>query len=258
MVIDGLDPQNLLVCLMRTGGFMFTAPVFGSRFIPAMVRVWFAVVVAFVLIHAVSPAESLPPFGTIGYFALGVREVMLGLLMGFVSMLFIQGVEFAGHLVGLQMGLGTSMIFDPMTSNEVSVVGTFKSMLAVTLFLVMNGHHVLLSSLAWSYKAIPISLAGLPGAAAANIISASASVFTVALRIAVPALSALFMAEVGLALLAKTVPQMNVFVVGFPVKIAIGLGVIGLSIPYFSYILAKAMNAGASDLRSLLGALAGG
>jgi flagellar biosynthetic protein FliR len=156
------------------------------------------------------------------------------------------------------MGLGTSMIFDPMTSNEVSVVGTFKSMLAVTLFLVMNGHHVLLSSLAWSYKAIPISLAGLPGAAAANIISASASVFTVALRIAVPALSALFMAEVGLALLAKTVPQMNVFVVGFPVKIAIGLGVIGLSIPYFSYILAKAMNGGASDLRSLLGALAGG
>jgi flagellar biosynthetic protein FliR len=258
MLIDGLDPEKLLVCFMRTGGFMFTAPVFGSRLIPVMVKVWFAVLVAFVLLHGVSPTESLPPFGSIGYFALGVREVMLGLLMGFTSTLFLQGVEFAGHLVGLQMGLGTSMIFDPMTSTEVSVVGTFKSTLAVTLFLVMNGHHVLLSSLAWSYKTIPISLAGLSGAGVSNIISASASVFTVAVRIAIPALSALFMAEVGLALLAKTVPQMNIFVVGFPIKIAIGLGVVGLSIPYFSYILAKAMNAAASDLRSLLGALAGG
>jgi flagellar biosynthetic protein FliR len=122
----------------------------------------------------------------------------------------------------------------------------------------MNGHHVLLSSLAWSYHTVPVALAGFPAASAGSLVSASATVFTVAVRVAMPALSALLMAEVGLALLAKTMPQMNVFVVGFPVKIALGLGIMGLSVPYFSHILAKVMNAAMGDLRSLLGAVAGG
>jgi flagellar biosynthetic protein FliR len=126
------------------------------------------------------------------------------------------------------------------------------------MFLVMNGHHVLLSSLAWSYKTVPIALAGFPAAGLTSIVSATGSIFTVAVRIAMPALSALLMAEVGLALLAKTVPQMNIFVVGFPAKIAIGLTMMAMSIPYFSFVLAKVMNAAAVDLRSLLGALAGG
>jgi flagellar biosynthetic protein FliR len=258
MTIEGLDPQRLLICLMRTGGFMFAAPVFGSRFIPLMVRVWFAVLVAFVLVHATGQSGPLPAFGSIAYCALAAREVLLGVMMGFVATIFIQGVEFAGHLLGLQMGLGTSTIFDPMTNNEVSVVATFKSTLAVTLFLVMNGHHVLLSSLAWSYDTVPIALSGFPAAAVGSLVSATATIFTVAVRVAMPALSALLMAEVGLALLAKTMPQMNIFVVGFPVKIALGLGIIGLSIPYFSHVLGKVMNASFGDLRSLLGALAGG
>jgi flagellar biosynthetic protein FliR len=258
VTLAGFEPEMLLMVFMRISGFVFVAPVFGSRLVPALVRVWFSLFFALALVPVVGIEGGLPAFGSPAYFILAAREVLIGLLIGFVSTFFVHGVEFAGHMLGLQMGFAASTLFDPFSSNEVSVIGRFQGLLAVTLFLGMNGHHVLLSSLAASYRILAPSARSLAASGGKELILATANIFAVAVRISIPVLSALLMVEVGLALLAKTVPQMNIFVVGFPLKIAVGLTVLGVSIPYFAYILAKAVLGTNTDLRSVLGAVAGG
>lgn len=257
MQIAAFDPEALFVGFLRVSGFVFTAPVFGSKMIPTIVRVWLALLVAMVLVPSFHYSAGLPAMGTVGFFVLAMREVALGLLIGFISSFFLYGVEFAGQVVGLQMGFGTSTLFDPMTETEVSVLGTFKGMLAMVLFLVTNGHHEVISSFAASYRVVPPDTAGIAAAGMGGLVTASAGIFALAIRVAIPMLSALMMAEVAIALLAKTVPQMNIFVVGFPVKVMLGLAVFGFSIPYVSAVIAKAISATNLDLRTILLALGG-
>ncbi len=253
-----VDPVLVVLSFMRVSGFVFSAPVLGSKVVPGAIKVWFSLAIALVLAPVIKLDAGMVSLGDFRFFILAGREVLLGILIGFVCSLFVQGVEFAGHLVGLQMGFAASTLFDPLSRNQVSVIGRFQALLALVLFLLMNGHHVMLSTLAESYKALPPSVGGFSPVAGRNLITLTSGVFTLAVRISVPVLISLLMVETGLALLAKTVPQMNIFIVGFPVKIALGLTVLALSIPYFTYVLAKNIGQTESGLRSLLNALSGG
>lgn len=258
MSIASFDPELLLICFLRVSGFIFTAPVFGTKLIPSLVKIWFSVLLAFALMPLAAAALDLPPFGSPAYFIIAGREVLIGILMGFVCTFFVHAVEFAGHVLGLQMGFAASTLFDPMSRSEVSVIGRFQGLVAVVLFLVMNGHHVLLSSFASSFSILPPSMSSFAAAAGDQLINATSGIFIVAVRVAIPVVSALFMVEVGLALLSKTVPQMNIFVVGFPLKIAVGLTVLAISVPYFTYVLTRAIAGTNTDLRSLISILSGG
>jgi flagellar biosynthetic protein FliR len=257
MSITNLEPELLLMTFMRVSGFVFTAPIFGSDLVPKVVKVWVSVLFAFALMPMVD-FGGLPTMGTLAYFILAAREVMLGILIGFVCNFFLHGVEFAGHVLGLQMGFAASTLFDPLSRNDVSVIGRFKGLLAITMFLAMNGHHVMLSSFSSSYAAVPPSASRLWAGGSGELIAATGHIFIVAVRVAIPTLSAIFMVQIGLAMLAKTVPQMNIFVVGFPLKIAVGLTVLGLTMPYFGFVLRKAVAGTSADLRAILGALSGG
>jgi flagellar biosynthetic protein FliR len=258
MDLTRLDPQMLLLTFMRVSGFIFTAPIFGSRVVPVAIKVWFSVLFAFALMPMIKLNGTLPAFGSGGYFILAAREVLLGLLIGFICNFFVYGVEFAGHMVGFQMGFGASTAFDPMSEVQASVVGRFQGLLALTLFLVMNGHHIMVSSFVSSYRLVPPMLAGFAGRAGTELVTATASIFTIAVRVSIPALVALFLAHIAIAMLAKTIRTMNVFTIGFPVKIALGLTIIGFSMPYFAYVLSKAIAGTNTDLARLLHALSGG
>jgi flagellar biosynthetic protein FliR len=253
-----LDPGQMFMAFMRVSGFVFAAPVLGSPVIPRLIKVWYSLLVAMIMVPMLSAHAQVPPVQTAGFFVLAGREVMLGILMGMICSLFIHGIEFGGHLVGLQMGFAASSLFDPLSKNQAAVIGRFQAMLALVLFLILNGHHAMLQSLALSYKAVPPSLSGFGPAAGQQLVALSGTVFTIAVRMAIPALVALLMAQIGVGLLAKTMPQMNVFVIGFPVKIALGLFVIGITMPYFTYVLTRSINDTGAGLNSLLRAIAGG
>jgi flagellar biosynthetic protein FliR len=253
-----LDPGQLFMAFMRVSGFVFAAPVVGSPLIPKLVKVWYSLLIALIMVPVVSAATEVPSLETVGFFVLAGREVLLGVLMGTVASLFIHGVEFGGHLVGLQMGFAASTLFDPLSRNQAAVIGRFQGMLALVLFLIMNGHHAMLQSLALSYRAVPPSLSAFGSEAGTKLIALTGTVFTIAVRTSIPALVALLLTQIGVGLLAKTMPQMNVFVIGFPVRIALGLTVIGLSMPYFTYVLTKSISQTEIGLHGLLRALSGG
>ncbi len=253
-----LDPGQIFLAFMRVSGFVFAAPVLGSPVIPRLIKVWYSLLIAMIMVPMMSAHAVVPPLETAGFFVLAGREVMLGILMGVICSLFIHGVEFGGHLVGLQMGFAASSLFDPLSRNQAAIVGRFQAMLALVLFLILNGHHTMLQSLALSYKAVPPSLAGFGPQAGKELIALSGTVFTIAVRMAIPALVALLLAQIGVGLLAKTMPQMNVFVIGFPVKIALGLFIIGVTMPYFTYVLTRSINDTGVGLNNLLRSIAGG
>ncbi len=258
MELATIKPELLLLCFLRVSGFVFVAPVFGSQFLPKIVKVWVSLIFAFALMPLLSSNARLPQFPSFTYMLLGIREVLIGLMIGFVCNFFLHGVQFAGHVVGLQMGFASSTLFDPISRTDVSVIGRFQGLLAIVLFLAMNGHHIMLSSFRASYSLVPPSVTALSGEGAKQLILATAGIFTLAVRVAMPVLSAIFMVEVGLALLAKTVPQMNIFVVGFPLKISMGLAMLAISIPYFAYVLAKGILGTNADLKNILTAIGGG
>ena len=258
MGLTELDPGQMFLAFMRVSGFVFAAPVLGSPVIPRLIKVWYSLLLAMIMIPVVSAYADVPSVETVTFFVLAGREVMLGILMGMICSLFIHGVEFGGHLVGLQMGFAASTLFDPLSKNQAAVVGRFQAMLALVLFLILNGHHSMLQGLALSYKAVPPSLSSFGPRAGKELIALSGTVFTIAIRTSIPALIALLLAQIGVGLLAKTMPQMNVFVIGFPVKIALGLFVIGVTMPYFAYVLSKSIHETDIGLESLLRAIAGG
>jgi flagellar biosynthetic protein FliR len=253
-----IDPGQVFMALMRVSGFVFAAPVLGSAVIPRLIKVWYSLLIAMIMVPVMSASANVPPVETASFFVLAGRELMLGILMGMACSIFIHGIEFGGHLIGLQMGFAASSLFDPLSGNEAAVIGRFQAMLALVLFLILNGHHSMLQGLALSYRAVPLSLAGFGAEAGKQLITLGGTVFTVAVRMSIPALVALLLAQIGVGLLAKTMPQMNVFVIGFPVKIALGLFVIGVTIPYFTYVLTRSINETGTGVDNLLRSIGGG
>lgn len=228
---------NFLLVLCRMTGFFMTAPVFSTRNnVPAPFRIGIAVYTAFLAFMAAG-AERLVPFDSaFVYFV--IRESLIGILLGFVAYLFFTVVQIAGSFIDMQMGLGIANVIDPMTGAQNPVMGSFKFVIAMLLFLSWNGHHYLLLGIMDSYREIPLDnsffavmAAGPP---AEMLTKALATAFTLAFQMAAPLVATMFLLDVALGMLAKTAPQFNIFVVGIPIKLIAGFVVLLLLVTGFA------------------------
>jgi len=164
-------------------------------------------------------------------------EVLIGIVIGFAGQILFAGVQLAGQLVGFQMGFAIVNVVDPVSSSQVSIIAQFQYLLALLIFLAVNAHHIFLYAIAESYQLIPPLSFHYSGPLMESILELSKDIFVVAIKTGAPVIAMLLFTSVGLGLIARTVPQMNVFIVGFPLKIAMGLIGIGLTLPYFVKIL---------------------
>lgn len=224
---------GFLMVFTRLSGVMFTMPVLGSNTIPAHMRIGLAAITSFI----VFTVAKLPPVDVgmpLGRFALMLAgEMAIGLTIGFVSQLLFTAVQFAGQLVGFQIGFGIINVLDPTTNSQVSITSQLMNIIALLIFLVINGHHYLLMAAVKSFDLIPV-LGFAPQPALVDMVTAlTANVFVLAVKFSAPVVVTLLLLNVGLGLIARTVPQMNVFIVGFPLQIALGLFMMGAGIPVF-------------------------
>jgi len=176
----------------------------------------------------------------------------MGVALGFAVLLLFVGIQFAGQLVGLQMGFGIVNVIDPQSSNQVSIIGQYLNILAVLILLTTNGHHMILKGLVSSFDVVPLGGVELKASVAAKMIVLTSQAFIVAVKIAAPILLSLFLVSVALGILARTVPQMNVFIVGFPVQIAVGLTALIVALPMFFVLLGRLMGSLERDLFVLI------
>ncbi|MEE3042589.1 MAG: flagellar biosynthetic protein FliR [Candidatus Latescibacterota bacterium] len=228
-----------LLVLLRVSALLMVAPIFGHRTWLARAKVGLAFTVSIILFPIVADQPLDVPAGVLPYALMMIREVLMGVVMGFVVLLLFVAIQFAGQLAGLQMGFGIVNVIDPQSSNQLSIMGQFLNILAILLLLSLNGHHTILTGLVTSFETIPLGGVVLKAGLMQKMIAITAEVFIIGVKIAAPIMTALFLVTAAMGVLARTVPQMNVFMVGFPVQISVGLGAFLVCMPLFAMLVER-------------------
>ena len=217
-------------------------PVFDSKSIP----LFFKIALAFTTSMALFPILELEPLPLItNFFAMGVSvagEILLGLVIGFSVKLIFAGIQLAGQLAGYQMGMALANVMDPSSSQQVPLLAQFNNLFALLIFITINAHYWFIRALAHSFQLVPPLNVNFSGSLMEHLIKMSGNMFVIGIQIGAPVIAALLITSVAFGLIARTVPQMNVFIVAMPLKIAVGLLFLGFSLPYFSAFLEKIFN----------------
>lgn len=224
--------QGLLLVFLRTGAFLFALPFWNNAGLPILFRIGFALAASLLLAGRVVPG-TLPFEGDV--LRLGVAaagEVMIGLLAGVAIRVIFEAVHLAGELAGYQIGLAIAEVMDPTTEDQVALLGQLLGLVATLVFLAADGHHGIIRALAESFTILPPNGFQAGSATVERLMRLTAGVFENGLRAGAPVVVALALATVAFAVVARTVPQMNIFVVSLPLNIALGLVLLGLSLPH--------------------------
>jgi len=244
--------QLFLLVSFRAAGLFIAAPILGNKSIPKMVKLGLAVILALIMVP-VAGKTSLPVVESIWDLAiLAFKEALVGFIIGlFFALLFIS-IRMAGNFIGFQIGLMIANILDPDTNSNVSLAGEFWFIVAVLIFLIIDGHHAIISAFGDSYHLVPVGYFNFSGSAGEMLIHYTAYTFVIAIKLAAPVLITLFLTTVALGVVARTVPQMNIFIVGIPLKIGIGFLVMATSLPIFRFIVVKMIHYLDSEVGVLL------
>lgn len=221
--------------LIRVASIVAFLPFFGEHYVPMQVRIGFAVALS-VCIFSVLPKEwGLHLFQT-GMLNLGLqvlKEVGLGVSIGFLSKTLFEGIIGAANLVGYQMGFGTANLLLYGSDHQASPFAIFHQLLLLLLFLSMNFHQILIRAIFTTFQTVPLGGFAFTSLLSTSVLDISALLFTTALQLAAPLLVALLLTLAALGLLARTVPQLNVFTISFPVGFFVGLLMYIAMLPFF-------------------------
>lgn len=236
----------------RTLTFLMSMPVMGMGGVPAPVRIALGLWMAVAVLPTVIASGAQVPASAAALALAMALEVLVGLLLAFGAVSLFAAVQFAGQTIGVQMGLAMANVLDPTTDLQVSVISTFYNLLAVLVFLAIDGPLTVIRCLHESFVLL------VPGAfvpAPAGMLEAAAqvgSIYALALRLALPVIVSLLLVSLSLGIVGRTVPQLNILVLGFPVKILVGCFVLMASVPIFGDVVTDLM----SELPDRLGRIA--
>jgi flagellar biosynthetic protein FliR len=227
-VIDLAPLAHVGVLLVRPGLLMISAPPFGAAYAPPQVKIGLTVLLALALL----PTIAVPQSSSSGSMALVLlREAAIGLALGLSIRAFIAAIELAGHLAGFQIGLSYSAIVDPQSGVRNNLISTLYVNMALVIFLLTNGHHAFLRALNASYETLPIGTGQVSASLPAAVVGMLGLVFTLGTRLAAPLVLVLIVCEVGMALVARAAPMLNLMAVGAPARLIVGLLLLGLMTP---------------------------
>lgn len=223
---------NFIWPLTRILGLIMVAPVFGHRAVPGRVKIGLGIFIALIIAPTLPPMPDVGLGSWHGLFIL-VQQLLIGISIGFIMRIVFAAAEAAGEIVGLQMGLGFASFFDPQSAGQTLVLARFFNMLALLVFLAVNAHLLLIGVLVDSFQSLPISPQPLSAAGFYNVAAFGSTVFAVSLQLALPLIAILLMTNLSLGILTRSAPQLNIFAIGFPITLGVGLIVLDLTLPYF-------------------------
>lgn len=217
---------------------MVTAPLFSGRQIPAQFKITFSIVISILCVGVVNePVDSLPIWMTIG---LIFKELLVGMVLGMAANIMFYAVHLAGSLIDLQVGFSMANLFDPTFGMNTQLTGSLKNLLALLVLLSTNGHHLLIQGMLASFDWVHLQ-AAVPswsdGRISAFLLECLKQMFMIGFMMAAPIVGTLFIVDFALGIIARTVPQMNIFAVMPPVKILIHFLIYILVLPSFFYLL---------------------
>lgn len=228
----------VLLLSLRISALLLLTPLFSVGGIPVRVRVLFVLALAIVLTLAMQPTLSRVPATLPELLIAATYELLLGAALAFGVFAAFGAFLFGGRLLDFQMGFGVAAIIDPATSNQNPMIGTALNLMAVTAFFMLDGHHMMLRGLAYGLERVPLGAPLQPGGLDA-MVAQFGLMFVYGVAVVAPAVIALLLVDVGMAIAARTMPQVNMFIVGLPIKIFVGLALLALSLGYMGPLLER-------------------
>ncbi len=223
---------QFMLFVVRMSAFFILSPIFGRANIPMNLKVLLSVMMAFIAIQYYPPLAALPP--TIaGLVLVIVGELAVGFIMGYITTMFFSVVFTAGQIIDTQIGFGMVQIYDIQTNAQVPVAGSLLNLVLLETFLMTDGHHRLIQLLFASFQLIPVGQVQLRPELGTLMLRGFVEVFVLSINVALPIIASGLVAEVALGIVVRTSPQMNIFVVGMPIKTILGLLMLSVLVPAF-------------------------
>ena len=237
--------------LSRVAGIFSAIPVFGGRTIPLHIKVVIITMITLVCFPALSITAPAIPTDVFILAVLVVREVMVGITLGFITRIIFSAVEFSGQIIGMQMGFTISSIIDPSQGTQTQIMSVMQTLLATLMFLSMNIHHLFIRTIVDSFRIIPLGAWQLNAEIISFLIRSTSDIFILGIRLAAPVMVALLLTSVTLGVMARAFPQMNIFMVSMPLNIGIGFVVLGLTLTIFFHVLTAAFGSVNGQIEAL-------
>jgi flagellar biosynthetic protein FliR len=248
---------QLLWPFIRIGSCFMVAPAFGAQFVPARIRIVLAGAITIIVAPLIPPPAGITAFSAAGL-VVTAQQIVIGVAIGFSLQLLFDAVTLGGQLLANSMGLSFAFNTDPIHGVETPVLGTLYSMLVMLTFLALNGHLALIEVLVDGFRTLPIGTTGLGQEGLWTIAIWGAQLFSGALAIALPGVTALLIVNIAFGVMSRAAPQLNLFAVGFPISLVFGLLIVLAGLPSmqgtFTHLLAGAFDL----LRKLTGSPAHG
>jgi len=240
-----VSPQwsaEFLLVLARISSALVAMPLFGAKGVPPQAKIGLALLLSLIVLplHA-RPVDGIPT-NLLAFASIVGSEVLVGLCLGVLTGLIVQALAMGAAVVGIQMGFGLGELFDPLTGAQTDTMSQFYWMLVTLVFFAVNGHQLVVLGLLHTFEVVPAGSADITLLAGDRFVPFVVALFGFAIRIAMPVMGALLLTDLALGLVARTVPQMNILVEGFPVKATVGVLVLVASMPLATAFMGAAFN----------------
>ncbi len=216
--------------LLRVGALFSVAPILGYKQPPVRLRLGLAVLIVLLIQPLIPPAPVVDVFSARAFTML-TQQLLIGLLMGFILQIAFAALSFGGQAIAFGMGLGFANMVDPQNGIQVPVISAFFTLLATLLFLLFNGHLILIEILARSFTSVPIGSSAIGPQHFMSVVKWGSEIFAAGLLMALPVIAALLLVNIGMGVITRAAPQMNIFAIGFPITILLGLALLWLTLP---------------------------
>lgn len=231
--------QRFLICTARIGALVGSMPVFSGGQTPMRFKTALAVAFSLVLFPVVDPLLPRLVFEPFTLGMLLAREVMLGVMVGFIARLIFTAVEFGGTIIGYQMGFAVAEVFDPQNQRQISLMSQFQNVFAILIFLAVDGHHLLLRAMVESFRMVPPAAEIINREVIPYLMELTGDMFILGVKFSAPILAVLLLSSLIMGIMSRVFPQLNVFMLSFPVNIGLAFLLLGLTLNMVAGLLSR-------------------
>lgn len=246
-----------LIAMVRFSGFFLNTPVFSDNLAPTRVKAGLCALCALLILPHLITTQTLPNLSIVGYGIMVIKELTLGFMMGFIVMFISSALRMGGNIIGMQIGFSYAQVADPGSNQSIGIISEILQLSGSLLFLFLNGHLIILQAFFQSFQMVPPAGLVLTGSVVNEILLYSRMVFVCGLQIAMPIIAVVLVGDVALGIIARTVPKMNIFQLGFSIKILGGFLVIYAFIDCLGDVVQSLLNSSLDEMMLILKHLGG-
>jgi len=245
----------VLLIFIRIAAAFFASPVYNHKSIPVLVKVFLSLVIAYIIFLTIDKTKITVEF-TLGWlFANAIKEIITGLILGFMLNFVFYGIEFAGSIIGLNMELSMAESLNPVDGTSTNEIGQVLFLASLMLFFLIDGHHYIISALVYSFSIVHIGVFTINQSVYQLLVKYSSAVFIIAVKIASPIMVSYFLIYLAEGIIAKVIPQMQVFFVVQPLVVGLGFILLVALAPVYLYVIKYLLKGYEANLMSIIKAM---